>query len=91
MPLRAKRPLTMEEVPDDPKRQNPTSGGVRPPCRRPGGGDTLASLARQEYGDPNLWRALAVANGSTTRCGWYLVRALVVPPLGEARDLAGAA
>jgi hypothetical protein len=90
-PLRARVVLAMEEVPDDPKPQNPTSGGV--PDRRAvviGGGDSLASLARQEYGDPNLWRALAVANGVDDPMAVAPGRALVVPPLGEARDLAGA-
>ena len=55
-----------------------------------GGGDSLASVARQEYGDPNLWRALAVANGVDDPMAVAPGRALVVPPLGEARDLAGA-
>jgi hypothetical protein len=90
-PLRASVVLAMDEVPDDPKPQNPTSGGV--PDRRAvrlGGGDSLASLARQEYGDPNLWRALAVANGVDDPMSLTPGQALVVPPLGEARDLAGA-
>ena len=90
-PLRARVVLAMDEVPDDPKPQNPTSGGV--PDRRAvvlSGGDSLASLARQEYGDPNLWRALAVANGVDDPMAVAPGRALVVPPLGEARDLAGA-
>jgi hypothetical protein len=88
--LRAKVLLTMEEVPEPQKRQNPTSGGV--PDRRAvvlAGGDTLASLARQEYGDPNLWRALAVANGVDDPMRLAPGTPLVVPPLGEARDLAG--
>jgi len=88
--LRAKVLLTMEEVPEPQKAQNPTSGGV--PDRRAvvlTGGDSLASLARQEYGDPNLWRALAVANGVDDPMAVAPGRVLVVPPLGEARDLAG--
>jgi hypothetical protein len=62
-PLRASVDLTINELPETTKRQNPTSGG--PSGRRRATavrGDTLQSLAQQEYGDPNLWRAIAVAN-----------------------------
>lgn len=89
-PLRASVNLAMDEVPADLKPQNPTSGGV--PDRRTlvlRAGDSLASLARQEYGDPNLWRALAEANGVDDPMRVAPGTPLVVPPLGEARDLAG--
>ena len=91
LPLRASVDITMEETPDEPPPQNPTSGGV--PDRRAvcvGAGDSLASLARQEYGDPNLWRALAAANGLDDPMRVPPGTTLVVPPLGEARTLAGA-
>lgn len=89
-PVRAKVLVVMEEVPERLAAQNPTSGGV--PDRRSmvlGGGDSLASLARQEYGDPNLWRALAVANGIDDPMRVPAGTPLVVPPLAEARELAG--
>ena len=89
-PLRASVVLALDEVPDEPKKQNPTSGGVAD--RRAvvlGGGDTLASLSRAEYGDPNLWRALAIANDVDDPMQLPAGTTLVVPPLGEARDLAG--
>jgi hypothetical protein len=89
-PVRAKVLLVMEEVPEVLAAQNPTSGGV--PDRRAvvmGGGDSLASLARREYGDPNLWRALAVANGIDDPMRVPAGAQLVVPPLAQARDLAG--
>lgn len=88
-PVRAKVLLVMEEVPEALAPQNPTSGGV--PDRRStvlGGGDSLASVARREYGDPNLWRALAVANGVDDPMRVTPGTPLVVPPLAEARDLA---
>lgn len=90
MPLRASVDVVLEETPDEPRPQNPTSGGV--PDRRSvvlGAGDSLASLARQEYGDPNLWRALAAANGIDDPMQVPRGTGLVVPPLGEARELAG--
>lgn len=91
VPLRASIEIQLQETPDEPAAQNPTSGGV--PDRRAitlGAGDTLASLARQEYGDPNLWRALASANGVDDPLRVPRGTALVVPPLGEARRLAEA-
>ena len=89
--LRASVDVVLVETPDEPKPQNPTSGGV--PDRRSvvlGAGDTLASLARQEYGDPNLWRALASANGVDDPARVRPGTSLVVPPMGEARALSGA-
>jgi nucleoid-associated protein YgaU len=50
-------------MPNEPWRQNPTSGG--PAVRRSHrmiDGDTLASLAFAEYGDPTMWRAIAKYN-----------------------------
>ena len=56
--------MTMEEMPGEPFRQNPTSGSqdVRR-VHRTVAGDTLASVAYAEYGDPASWRALAAFNG----------------------------
>jgi len=64
-PVRATLDVSFQQVVDElfyPK-QNPSSGGV-------GGGrqwtvkegDTLASIAYSEYGDPNRWRPIAEAN-----------------------------
>lgn len=63
-PIRATADVSMTEVPDEPKGQNPTSGGIT--GRRSvvlDAGDTLPAVAYREYGNPNLWRALAEANG----------------------------
>lgn len=63
-PVRALCSVAMEEMPGDPQKQNPTSGGydVRR-VHRLVTGDTLASVAYAEYGDPTLWRPLAAYNG----------------------------
>jgi nucleoid-associated protein YgaU len=63
-PVRATANIALEEVPDEPKGTNPTSGSI--PGRRTyvvAAGDSLHSVAYAEYGDPGLWRALAVVNG----------------------------
>jgi nucleoid-associated protein YgaU len=63
-PVRATAQIAMEEVPTDPKGQNPTSGTID--SRRThlvSEGDSLHSIAFQEYGDPRLWRSLAAYNG----------------------------
>lgn len=51
-------------MPDETWRQNPTSGGLT--ARRAHhmiDGDSLASVAYAEYGDPALWRHVAAYNG----------------------------
>jgi nucleoid-associated protein YgaU len=54
----------MEEVVADSFRQNPTSGGLRSVrSYLMVEGDTLASVAYREYGQPGWWRPLAEANG----------------------------
>lgn len=63
-PIRALCSVALEEMPDEPRRQNPTSGGrsVRR-AHQVVAGDSLASLAYAEYGDPGQWRRLADYNG----------------------------
>jgi hypothetical protein len=63
-PLRATCRLSLKEVPLPTKGQNPTSG-ARSARRvhRVVAGDSLASLAWREYGDPTVWRVIAEANG----------------------------
>jgi nucleoid-associated protein YgaU len=64
VPIRALCSVSMEEMPGEFVRQNPTSGSadVRR-VHRTVAGDTLASVAYTEYGDPTQWRALAAYNG----------------------------
>ena len=64
MPIRAVCSVALEEMPGEPLKQNPTSGGydVRR-VHRLVAGETLASVAYAEYGDPTQWRPLAAYNG----------------------------
>jgi len=64
LPIRALCSLSLEEMPGEPWRQNPTSGGEN--VRRSHTlveGDSLASVAYAEYGDPATWRSVARFNG----------------------------
>jgi nucleoid-associated protein YgaU len=62
-PIRATCSISMEEMPGDPLGQNPTSGAQSAHAVHTViAGDSLASVAYQEYGDPSLWRPLAAAN-----------------------------
>lgn len=63
-PLRATCTVALEELAGETPGQNPTSGSLA--VRRHHtviDGDSLASVAYREYGDPGLWRALAAYNG----------------------------
>ncbi|MGA8248451.1 MAG: peptidase M23 [Nocardioides sp.] len=64
LPIRALCSVALEEMPNEPWRQNPTSGSDS--VRRAHTlveGDSLASIAYAEYGDPALWRSVARFNG----------------------------
>ena len=62
-PLRATCTVALEELAGDMKGQNPTSGALAAHRSHTViAGDSLASLAYREYGDPGLWRALAAYN-----------------------------
>jgi hypothetical protein len=89
-PIRASADLTIVEVPPTVKSQNPTSGGIS--GRRAAlvtGGDTLAAVAYREYGDANLWRALAVANDINDPFRIPSGTRVLVPSRAQAQDLAG--
>jgi hypothetical protein len=63
-PIRATCSVSMEEMPGEEfRKQNPTSGSdeIRR-VHRTVAGDSLASIAFTEYGDPTAWRALAAFN-----------------------------
>jgi Contractile injection system tube protein len=81
-PVRAHVTAVFEEVPSEPGRQNPTSGGK--PGRRihtiePG--ETLQWIAFREYGDPTLWRGLAHQNGIHNPLASLTPgRTLLIPP-----------
>jgi nucleoid-associated protein YgaU len=62
-PIRAVCSVSFDEIPGVPFPQNPTSGSheVRR-VHRTIAGDSLASVAYTEYGDPAAWRAVAAFN-----------------------------
>ncbi len=63
-PIRATCSVSLEEMPGEPGKQNPTSGGLAArKSHHMVTGDTLAHLAYAEYGDARLWRTLAEFNG----------------------------
>ena len=80
-PIRATASLTLQEIPRESGRQNPTSGGVGAHATHTVvAGDTLASIAYTEYGDARLWRALADANGVDDPARLRTGTSLLVPP-----------
>lgn len=89
VPLRATANITLEEVPSDPGKQNPTSGGrhgYRSHMLQEG--ETLQSLAYREYGDPTLWRGLAAFNEIDDPLRISDGTTLLVPDVSEASRLA---
>jgi Contractile injection system tube protein/LysM domain len=67
---------------------NPTSGGLAPRrTRTVVEGDSLASIAHQEYRDPNKWRALAEANNIDDPMRVKVGTVLTVPDRREAEAL----
>jgi Contractile injection system tube protein len=83
-PLRAICSVSMEEMPGSPPRQNPTSGSdtIRR-VHRTIVGDTLASIAYAEYGDPTHWRPLAAYNGIDDPLRLPTGRTILLPSLEE--------
>ncbi|WP_405059081.1 peptidase M23 [Kribbella sp. NBC_01505] len=62
-PVRAVCTVKLKEMPTEPAKQNPTSGGLRPHrVRTVRTGESLATVAYHEYGDAALWRKLAQVN-----------------------------
>jgi hypothetical protein len=87
-PLRATADITLQQVPDDPKPTNPSSGGVA--GRRSallGDCDSLATVAYAEYGNPALWRAIAATNGIEDPARVPAGTRLLVPPRAHAAQL----
>jgi hypothetical protein len=63
-PLRATAAVQIQTLPAEVKATNPTSGGIAGRrSAQTSEADSLASIAQREYGNPGLWRAIAIANG----------------------------
>jgi nucleoid-associated protein YgaU len=66
LPIRGSATVSLEEIPttEPPPGQNPTSGALSTHrVHTVLTGDTLASIAWREYGDPAMWRTIATTNG----------------------------
>jgi nucleoid-associated protein YgaU len=83
-PIRATCSVSMEEMPGDPLGQNPTSGALSAHAVHTViAGDSLASIAFAEYGDPALWRPLAEANHIDDPIRLPVGATLIVPAAHE--------
>lgn len=83
-PIRATCSVSLEEMPGENGKQNPTSGSVATQrVHRMVAGDSLASVAFQEYGDPTQWRRLAEYNGIDDPLRIPLDTVLLVPSAAD--------
>lgn len=83
-PIRATCSVSMEEMPGDPLGQNPTSGALSAHAvHKVVAGDSLASIAFREYGDPAMWRSLAEANNIDDPIRLTVGTTLMVPAARE--------
>jgi nucleoid-associated protein YgaU len=81
VPIRATASVTLQEIPRDSGKQNPTSGGLGAHGTHTViAGDTLASIAYAEYGDARLWRAVAEANRVDDPMRLRPGASLLIPP-----------
>ena len=88
-PVRASATISLEEVPEDPPKQNPSSGARE--SRRSHlmrAGDSLHSVAWREYGDAGLWRGIAAFNEIDDPLRVTAGTTILVPTADEARRLA---
>ena len=89
-PIRASATITLEEVPEEPAKQNPSSGSLESRrSRLVAEGDSLQSVAYHEYGDAALWRGLAAFNAIDDPMRVAAGARILVPTIDEARRLAG--
>ncbi|MGG6297735.1 LysM peptidoglycan-binding domain-containing protein [Leptolyngbya sp. AN02str] len=79
-PLRAQLVCSFEEW-EDPTHRRKKLNPVDDPVRIVKRGETLSSIAQEEYGDPSLWRVIAAENRLTNPRILSPGQALTVPPL----------
>jgi hypothetical protein len=89
VPLRAMVTVALVEVPSEPARQNPSSGGLLGyRTATVAAGESLHSIAQREYGAPALWRGIAIANGIDHPLRVAAGTTLRLPPREEVAALA---
>jgi nucleoid-associated protein YgaU len=87
-PIRAEVSLTLKSVPQGPGAGNPTSGGRHPyRTHQLSRGETLQSVAWSTYGDPGLWRAIALANEVDDPLRLPPGRELLLPAVAELQEV----
>lgn len=85
LPLRAVAKLKLKEIPKEQAGQNPTSGALAAfRTHTVIDGDSLASIAYNEYGDPSLWRAVAETNDVDDPLRLRAGTTLLLPDVEEA-------
>jgi hypothetical protein len=83
-PLRGTANVTLQEVPADASRQNPTSGGVRGYRTHVlASGESLHSIAYREYRDAAYWRGLATLNGIDDPFSLQTGHVVRIPPIAD--------
>ncbi len=86
LPIRGVATVTIEEIAAEVPKQNPTSGSrTARKVHTVVAGDTLASIAWREYGDPTRWRTIARANEIDDPMRLRAGAALFVPAPEEVR------
>ena len=89
-PIRAVCSVSLQEMPGEKGKQNPTSGALAVrSIHTMVVGDSLASVAYSEYGDPTMWRALANFNRIDDPMRIPLGSVLMLPSAAELTELVG--
>src|SRR6478752_2021979 len=87
-PIRAVCTVSLQEMPGEKGKQNPTSGSLATrSMHRVIVGDSLASVAYHEYGDPTLWRRLGYFNKIDDPLRIPLGSVLMLPSAAELTEL----
>ena len=87
LPIRATATVNLEEIAKEEKGQNPTSGALSAHrVHTVLSGDTLASIAWREYGDPAMWRAIATTNHIDDPMRLRAGSSLLVPAAEDLHD-----
>lgn len=84
VPIRGTATVNLEEISKEEEKQNPTSGALSAHrVHTVLTGDTLASIAWREYGDPAMWRAIARVNAIEDPMRLRAGSSLLVPAAEE--------
>ena len=89
LPVRATCKVSLQEFDPPLGGQNPTSGALRSTSSHQVRlGDSLASIAKEHYGDPTLWRAIASVNDIDDPFALRIGADLLIPAPTDAHVLA---